>query len=412
MMLEKLANIEALTKSWQEIKHRLLSCGIDGVTIFSFKQNLDQNLQLISNRLLSGKYVFSSLKAAPVDQKKSDGTNKIRALSVPTVADRVVQRALLNAIGPRLSIDYDLDNEVSFGYLKGYGTRDAIDRVRELYREGYRFVFQADVINFFPSVDRERLISQLILPKLQDDSLAVLLRAALKIEIGNRPDLYRKGSDYLRAYSGVDEGLAQGCVLSPFLSNVYLNKLDQAMIQSGFKMVRYADDFLVMTKTPEIATKAHALARNILADLDLRIDDVGKGKARIGVLENIEFLGVNFVGEKTFPSTKSLNKLYEFFDAAPKSYSNLYSAISGISSRARSWGDSFGFTDIRARTVGELDARLKKCIRVTLAEFNLRPIRSSLGPGSLGKLGVMTIGAAVRQARQREKVLELSKLAK
>lgn len=150
--LSKISDKEFLRKAWRETsKRNMQSRGLDNVTIRAFKSRLDENLSDISNELRTGKYEFKKLRAHAI---KKSGSNKSRPIQIASVRDRVVMKAIALFLEPRFS-QFNLD--CSFAFIKGRGVTPAINRMHQLINQGNKYYFEADIINFFGSVDREVL---------------------------------------------------------------------------------------------------------------------------------------------------------------------------------------------------------------------------------------------------------------
>ena len=282
-------------------KRNRRSHGLDQVTIEDFAENLQHHLQDISNHLSKGTYRFTPARGALVP--KGDGG--LRPIKVPAVRDRVVLKAIQLLIEDRFS-KFNLD--CSFGYVKGRGVGNAIERVESLAKEGYVIVLEADIRSFFDTVDRDLLIKRFV-SQIRLRSLVRLVEEALQAEVGNL-DAFTDEEKGL--FPGAESGIPQGGVLSPMLANFYLYPFDKAMTNAGFRVIRYADDFVVMCKTKQEATDAWNLARQILeGELKLKLHPLGgpQSKTRIQPFnKGVEFLGVRFGGNRVLPSDKVVER--------------------------------------------------------------------------------------------------------
>jgi len=217
------------------------------------------------------------------------------AANVPTVRDRVVQTALLHVIEPILDATF---HERSFGFRHGRSCHDALRCVEELLAAGYVYVVDADLKSYFDTIPKDRLL-KIVQRKISDRRVLGLIKQFLDQGI----------MEDLRTWIP-EAGVPQGAVLSPVLSNAYLNPLDHQMAGTGFQMVRYADDFVILCRTREEAEAALSLVREWVVEqgLELHPEKTHIVDART---ESFSFLGYSFRGELRFPRAKSHRKFVD-----------------------------------------------------------------------------------------------------
>ena len=192
------------------------------------------------------------------------GDGRTRPLGIPTVKDRIVQQAVKLAIEPIFEKGFC---DGSYGFRPGRGCHDALREVDRLIKEGYTFVVDADLQSYFDTIPHERLMAR-VEEKVSDGRLLDLIRAWLKADI-------LKGLERWTPTGGTP----QGGVLSPLLANIYLDPLDRLMAERGYRMVRYADDFVILTDSREEADAALALVRAWVAENGLTLHPE---KTRVG----------------------------------------------------------------------------------------------------------------------------------
>lgn len=315
-LLEEISSYDALKKAWTSLnKSNKLSHGLSGETIKEFADNLDSNLQSIHDRLSKGTYQFSPVRGIAIDKGKADadGNPEYRPIKVQEVRDRVVLKAVANAVGKSLSDKFGLNNAASFAYRRNHGVGDAIARMVELYKEGRTVVLEADIQKFFDSVEMSRLLEDKVLPALKDRTLDDLLREGLSQEVGKAEHL---DEFQLMAFEKTKGGIPQGSALSPLLSNIALAEFDQRMLAEGYGLIRYADDFIVMCRTEDEAKEAYKIAEEeIEAKLKLKLYgfDSPVKPARIAYpdRENFSFLSIRFRGHELFPEPDKVKELRE-----------------------------------------------------------------------------------------------------
>jgi CRISPR-associated protein Cas1 len=280
-LYEQIASMPRLREGWKRTRSNNGMEGTDGVTVRMFELRLERELNALRGELLDHTYAPQPLLR--FDIPKAGG--KIRSLSVPSVRDRVAQSSALVVLGP--IIERELETS-SFAYRPGLSHRDAVRRLRGLRDDGYRWVVDADIESFFDRVDHD-LLMQRFAELVADTDVQALVRQWITTEA-----LY-EGERLSR-----DEGLPQGAVISPLLANLYLDRFDEDILGEGFKLVRYADDFVVLCRSEPQAEQALDVTEQLLSTLELRIN---QDKTRITSFdEGFRFLGSLFVRSLVLPS--------------------------------------------------------------------------------------------------------------
>jgi RNA-directed DNA polymerase len=204
-----------------------------------------------------------------------------------------VQAAIVNVIEPIFERDFA---EHSYGFRPGRGCKDALRRVDQLLKAGHVHVVDVDLRGYFDSIPHERLLQRLR-AKISDGTLLSLIESFLRAHV----------MDGMKRWVP-ERGAPQGAVLSPLLSNVYLDPLDHLVAESGYEMVRYADDFVILCRTPEQAQAALELVRTWVAENGLAMHPT-KTRLVDARTEGFDFLGYHFEGDRHWPRTKSVAKL-------------------------------------------------------------------------------------------------------
>jgi group II intron reverse transcriptase/maturase len=287
-LLQSIASLELLNAAWQRVYENQGCRGSDGITIERFGLSLEQNLSSLSQALLSGRYHPYPLMRFPIPKRKSTG---FRFLSVPTVRDRVAQSAVFLATKDIFEAEFE---EVSHAYREGRGVLTAVAEIKKWRDKGYRFAVDADIDDYFDSVPHDLLLQKLA-KLLPDPPVLRLFEKWIKAEIydGNR-------------IWTLDKGIPQGSVVSPVLANLYLDELDEILMSFGRKLVRYADDFLILSKKEAEAEENIELTDMILEDLKL---DLNPLKTKVVSFERgFKFLGAVFLYDDVylpFPEKRS-----------------------------------------------------------------------------------------------------------
>jgi RNA-directed DNA polymerase len=224
-LIDKVARQEVLREAFREVKRNRGAPGVDHVTIEMFEKHLDENLTRLSESLLAGTYRPQAIRRKRIP--KGPGSRETRPLGIPTVRDRVVQAALRCVLEPIFEWEFA---EHSYGFRPERGCHDALAQVERLLESGNVWVVDADLRNFFETLVHEILLDQ-IRRRISDGKVLALLEQLLQQRVVEGMESWTP-----------EGGSPQGSVISPLLSNVYLNPLDHEMAEDGFLMVRYADD--------------------------------------------------------------------------------------------------------------------------------------------------------------------------
>jgi len=234
--------------------------GADSVDLAAFEATLDTRLDDLRAAVESGDYWAWPLRRIEVE--KHPGSDERRALLVPAVQDRVLQTAVAAYMEPFLEKEFD---DCSFAYRRGRSVRMAVERVYRYYNQGYLWLVDADIDDFFGSVARDLVLGRLS-TLIHDDTVLRLAHLWLDYAVWDGLHLTRPNL-----------GLPQGSVISPMLANLCLDVLDDRLLAEGIQLVRYADDFVILTKSRKAAERAYALTEETLAGLRLRLN---AGKTR------------------------------------------------------------------------------------------------------------------------------------
>lgn len=271
-LVDKVYKRKNLEVAWEKVKGNRGAGGIDGEDLAAFEAELDANLDRLHRELADGSYV-----PRPVLQRlipKAGQPGKSRPLGIPTIYDRVCQQAMLNRLEPIFEPVFD---DANFGYRKGRSTKDALGKVWRELDEGKEWVVDADLKDFFGSVDHQKLLA-LVNQRVSDGRVLGLVKQILEagcVAEGKRLPTER--------------GTPQGGVISPLLSNILLTPFDREMRRKGYRLTRYADDWLVTCESRREACAALEAATGILEKLGVTLHTE---KTRIvHVRHGFEFLG-------------------------------------------------------------------------------------------------------------------------
>lgn len=348
-LYDKVFSERNLLAAYQQVASKKGAPGVDHVTIEEFGRQMPENVWQLSDALKAGTYRPQAIRRVHIPKP---GTNETRPLGIPTVRDRIVQAAVVNVIEPIFERDF---SEQSYGFRPGRGCKDALRRVDQLLKAGYAHVVDADLKGYFDSIPHDRLMVRLK-EKVADGTLLSLIEAFLKAGI----------VEDAAAWSP-EQGAPQGAVLSPLLSNIYLDPLDHLMERNGFEMVRYADDFVILCRTAEDAGKALEIVRQWVADNGLALHPT---KTRIvdSRMEGFAFLGYEFRGTKHWPRKKSLKKLRDALRPKTKRTrgDSLKCIVNDVNRTLRGWFEYFrqsSYANVFRDIDGWVRMRLRSLLR-------------------------------------------------
>jgi len=258
--------------AWEKVKENRGSGGVDGQSLAAFQSQQGLQLARLEKELKEDTYRPQPVLQHPIPKRDKPG--EYRMLGVPTIYDRVCQQALLNRLEPIFEPIFD---EASFGYRRGRSTKDALRKIWKEIQSGSEWIVDADLRDFFGSVDHEKLLT-LVAQRVADGRVLRLIQAMLKA------GSYGKGQLF-----PTERGTPQGGVVSPALSNILLTPFDREMRLRGYQLTRYADDWVVTCKSAAEARSAVDAARRILKQLGVELHPQ---KTRIvHVQHGFEFLG-------------------------------------------------------------------------------------------------------------------------
>lgn len=298
-LYDKVYSERNLRAGFQQVASKDGAAGVDHVTIRQFERQIPESIWDLSDRLKDKTFHPQAIRRVRIPKL---GTNETRPLGIPTIRDRVVQAAIVNVIEPIFEQDFA---EHSYGFRPGRGCKDALRRVEQLIQSGHHYVLDADLKSYFDTIPHEPLMNCLR-TKIADGSVLSLIESFLKANIMEEAKQWTP-----------EEGAPQGAVLSPLLSNIYLNPLDHLMASSGMEMVRYADDFVILCRTAEDAARAREIVREWTASNGLALHPT-KTKIVDVHQSGFDFLGYHFERTTRWPRTKSIQKLKDTLRAKTK----------------------------------------------------------------------------------------------
>jgi RNA-directed DNA polymerase len=286
-LIDKVYRQENLLTAWERVKENRGSGGVDRQSVAGFEAQHGEQLGRMREELRGDRYQPQPVRQVPIPKAGKPG--EYRVLGIPTVYDRVCQQALLQRLEPIFEPVFD---DANYGYRRGRSTKDALAKVWREIKGGREWIVDADLKDFFGSVDHEKLLT-LVAQRVSDGRVLRLLRSMLTAGSYGQGRLFP-----------TERGTPQGGVISPLLSNILLTPFDQEMRRKGYQLTRYADDWVITCKSAGEARAAIAAARKVLQALGVELHPQ---KTRIvHVALGFEFLGYKIKRGKQLrlPSSK------------------------------------------------------------------------------------------------------------
>jgi RNA-directed DNA polymerase len=281
-LIDKVYAERTLWLAWEKVKSNAGACGVDGITVGRWDKDSQRRLLAVREHLKSGTY-----QPKPVKRKriaKAGSKSKTRPLGIPTVTDRVVQQALRLVLEPIYEHRFA---ERSYGFRPGRSCHDALRRVSGQLADGHTHVVDIDIKGYFDTIDQERLM-KLLEEDVSDGRVLEIIERFLKAGV------HEDG-----VWEISETGTPQGGVISPLLSNLYLDGLDHLMESRGYAMTRYADDMVILCSSEAEAREALACVREWMAGVSLSLHPE---KTRLVNMNQtgayFEFLGYRFKRSK------------------------------------------------------------------------------------------------------------------
>jgi RNA-directed DNA polymerase len=289
-LIDKVYALANLRAGFMKVKANGGAVGVDHQTIRMFEAQLESNLEKLSQMLKEGRYHPQAVRRQWIPKP---GSKEKRPLGIPTVRDRVVQAALRNVLEPIFERDFA---KQSYGFRPNRGCKDALRRVEELLKGGNTWVVDADLKSYFDTIPHEKLM-ELTEEKVSDGVVIAMMKAYLKQDV----------MDAMKRWQP-EEGTPQGAIISPLLSNIYLDPLDHEMEGQGIEMVRYADDFVILCRSRAEAEKAMEKVQRWTAKAGLQLHPVKTQIVNATQKGGFDFLGYHFERNMKWPRKKSLRK--------------------------------------------------------------------------------------------------------
>jgi RNA-directed DNA polymerase len=289
-LIDKVYQPVNLRRGWKRIKANGGAAGVDQETVKMFARHEEVNLEKLAQELRTGRYEPEAVRRKWIDKP---GSRHKRPLGIPTLRDRVVQAAVRQVLEPIFERDFA---EHSYGFRPNRDCKDALRQVETLLHQGYTWVVDADLKSYFDTIPHKNLLA-LVGHKVSDGRMLELLEKFL------RQGVLEEGRMWTP-----EAGTPQGGVISPLLSNIYLDPLDHRVAERGEEMVRYADDFVILCRNQEEAGEALSFVEEWTRSVGLQLHSEKTKIVDATQPGGFDFLGYHFERGKKWPRRKSLNQ--------------------------------------------------------------------------------------------------------
>jgi RNA-directed DNA polymerase len=386
-LMDKVWKMENLQSAMQQVARHQGGAGVDRESCEAYLKASPQRLPRLQDKLKQGSYQPKPVKRVWIPKL---GSKELRPLGVPTVEDRVVQTALLNVLEPIFERTFA---EHSYGFRPRRGAKQALRRVDHLLKTGHHWVVDADLKGYFDSIPQDKMMEAV--------EIQIADGAVLKI-IGQM--LGQGVMESGKGWQPTETGTPQGAVISPLLANIYLNPLDQHMVQQGRQMVRYADDFVILCQSQQEAEEVLEQLRQWTQAAGLSLHPTKTRLVDASQKGGFDFLGYHFERGYRWPRKKSLDKFKETIREKTRSGrpGSLSDIIREINHSARGWFEYFKHSQntvfkpmdgwIRQRLRRLLRRRHTGSRRTAYRDYQRWPV------AYFAKLGLISLALARRQA--------------
>jgi CRISPR-associated protein Cas1 len=272
---QRTTSSEALQLAWHKVKSNGGSAGGDGVSLNEFERDLFANLTQLRSEILAGTYRTGPFRRLTVPKKKPG----YRILTVPGIRDRILHTSISASLTPIMEPMFE---DGSFAYRPGRGVTHAVERIEKWRKRGFSVVIEADIVSYFDNIDQEILkgkLRSILAPLPGAEALLALVDRLL--------------DDQGKALGTPGCGLVQGSPLSPLLANLYLDALDEEIESQGVKIVRFADDFVILCKSEQKAEKVLKHCVKVLLEHNLRLHE--DGTRIVSFEKGFDFIGYLFL---------------------------------------------------------------------------------------------------------------------
>ena len=351
-LIDKAYRSKTLEAAWLKVKANKGAAGVDKITTQMFEKQQMKYLKELEQELKTGTYIPKAVKRVYIPK----GQGKMRSLGLPSVKDRIAQQAIKMVIEPIFEKEF-LD--MNYGFRPKKGAQMALEEVTRLINEGYTWVVDADLQAYFDTIPHDKLMTK-VKKRISDGNVIRLLELWLKQEI----------MDECKCWVPT-LGTPQGAVISPLLSNIYLHDLDLAVTAAGYKMIRYADDFVILAKNQEEAKEALKVVQIWVDEHELVLhpEKTHLGNCMIEG-EGFEFLGYRFEAGTSWVRRKSIQKFRDRIRELTSKVGgkSIQKVIFKLNPVLRGWCNYF--KEVTKYTLGTFDSFVRRRLRAIIQRQN------------------------------------------
>ena len=343
-VMERVYDRRRLHKAWQQIRANAGAAGVDNMTVAAFEEREGEFLTLIHDKLEAGNYRFKPARRVLIPKP---GSPKKRKLGIPVVMDRVVSQSLQGVLAEIFDPGF---SDSSYGFRRGKSQHQAARHVQRAVADGYGWCASIDVQNFFDDIPFD-LIFKLIRRKIRDERVVTLIARALKAGV---------------VVDGVVEkserGCPQGSPVSPILSNIVLDELDQELERRGHRFCRWADDFVILLKTERAALRvAESITEFLERELGLHVN---RERSRVAPIKDVEFLGFQILRGQIRVSTRARKRFVQEVRTRTRRNNgySMYQVIRSLNEYLEGWVGYFRIQEFQ-KIFKELDGFIRSRLR-------------------------------------------------
>jgi len=343
-VMERVYDRGRLHRAWEAVKSNAGAAGIDHMTVEAFAERAEEYLDLIHEKLRTGMYRFKPVRRVEIPKP---GSTKTRKLGIPVVMDRIVSQSLHTVLMELYGGDFTASN---FGFLRGKSQHQAIEYMRQAVVAGYEWCASIDLQGFFDEIPHD-LILRLIRRKIRDERVVTLIARALKAGVKVEGKIEK-----------TTKGCPQGSPVSPTLSNIVLNELDQELERRGHRYVRWADDFVILLRTERAARRVME-SMTVFLEKTLGLP-VNRDKSYVAPAKDVEFLGFQILRGKIRISTKARQRFKNRVRELTRRNNgrSMLQVIRDLTEYLRGWVNYFRLQEFR-KVFKELDGFIRSRLR-------------------------------------------------